>query len=188
MSDAIAPAIRKPPTAAQVATVASGNALEFYDFLTSAFFSAEIGRTFFPSGDPTRSLLALLATFGASFFMRPVGTLVIGRIADRIGRKPAVLLFFRLTCFAVAALALVPSRARIGIATPILVILCRMIGGFALGANTAPRRPSCPRSRLWWRGSSPRAPMRCPISSSFSHRSGAVFIAGAGSRATSGLV
>src|ERR1700740_1794401 len=72
-----------------VAAVTMGNALEFYDFLTYAFFAPQIGRTFFPSADASASLLAALATFGAGFLMRPVGALVIGRLREPPGRQTA---------------------------------------------------------------------------------------------------
>ena len=121
-----------------VAAVTAGNALEFYDFLTYAFFAAQIGRTFFPSTDPATSLLASLATFGAGFLMRPVGALTIGRMADRIGRKPAMLLSFTLMGVAMIGLALTPGYRAIGVAAPILAILFRLIQGFALGGEIGP--------------------------------------------------
>src|SRR4030095_15276986 len=65
--------------------------LEFYDFLTYAFFAVHIANTFFPSRNPSSSLLLSLATFGAGFLMRLVGGVVIGRMGDRVGRKPAML-------------------------------------------------------------------------------------------------
>lgn len=126
---------RKGPAARNVAAVVSGNALEFYDFLTYAYFAVQIGRTFFPSSDPTTSLLASLATFGAGFLTRPLGALVIGRMADRIGRKPAMLLSFSLMGAAMLGIAATPSYAAIGVAAPILVIVLRMIQGFALGGE-----------------------------------------------------
>ena len=65
----------RPPgiPARQVAAVVVGNALEFYDFLTYAFFAVYIGRAFFPSNDPASSLLTSLAVFGAGFVTRPIG-------------------------------------------------------------------------------------------------------------------
>ncbi len=122
----------------QVAAVAVGNALEFYDFVTYAFFAVQIGRSFFPAHSPTGSLLASLATFGAGFLFRPLGALVIGRIADRRGRKPAMLLSFGLIGLAVVGLASTPSYRQIGLAAPVLAVGFRMLGGFALGGEVGP--------------------------------------------------
>ena len=65
----------------QVFAVVVGNGLEFYDFVTYAFFATQIGRTFFPSTTPGPSLLSSLATFGVGFLTRPLGAIVIGRLA-----------------------------------------------------------------------------------------------------------
>ncbi|HZZ34244.1 MAG TPA: MFS transporter, partial [Caulobacteraceae bacterium] len=127
-----------PPKARHVVAVTVGNALEFYDFLTYAFFAAQIGRTFFPSTDASASLLASLATFGVGFVMRPIGAFVIGRIGDRVGRKPAMLLSFGLMGTAMVGLALTPSAHTIGLLAPALAILFRMIQGFALGGEVGP--------------------------------------------------
>ena len=132
-----APTTRHLP-AKQVFAVVAGNALEFYDFVTYAFFAAQIGRTFFPSDTPGSSLLASLATFGAGFLTRPLGALIIGRYADRVGRKPAMLLSFWLMGIAMLGLPLVPSYATIGIAAPLLVIAFRLLQGFALGGEVGP--------------------------------------------------
>jgi MFS family permease len=128
----------KPLPIRHVAGVAVGNALEFYDFVTYAFFSIYIGRAFFPTGSETESLLLSLATFGVGFVMRPVGGIVIGRMADRHGRKPALILSLVLMGVAVTGLALTPSYATIGIAAPIIVIVFRLIQGFALGGQVGP--------------------------------------------------
>jgi MHS family citrate/tricarballylate:H+ symporter-like MFS transporter len=134
-----AAASQSPRLAARhVAAVTVGNALEFYDFLTYAFFAAQIGRSFFPSSDPSASLLASLATFGAGFLMRPVGALVIGRLGDRAGRKPAMLITFMLMGVAMVGLALTPSYRTIGVAAPALAILFRLLQGFALGGEIGP--------------------------------------------------
>jgi MFS family permease len=122
----------------QVVAVVVGNALEFYDFLTYAFFAVQIGRAFFPSTNPASSLLLSLATFGAGFLMRPVGGIVIGRMGDRIGRKPAMLWSFSCMGIAITGLALTPSYASIGFAAPILVIAFRLLQGFALGGEVGP--------------------------------------------------
>ena len=125
-------------SAKQVAAVVAGNAIEFYDFVTYAFFATQIGRTFFPSHTPGVSLLASLATFGAGFLTRPLGALVIGRLGDRRGRKPAMLWSFGLMGAAVIGLPLTPSYASIGVLAPILVVAFRLLQGFALGGEVGP--------------------------------------------------
>ena len=115
-----------------------GNALEFYDFITYTFFATQIGQSFFPSHTPLGSLLLSLATFGVGFATRPLGSIVIGAYADRAGRAPAMVLSFVLMGFGILVLALTPSYATIGIAAPILVVLARLVQGFALGGQVGP--------------------------------------------------
>lgn len=138
MNNALPTRSRPAIPARHVAAVVAGNALEFYDFLTYAFFAVYIGKAFFPSTTPSASLLASLATFGVGFVTRPIGSLVIGRMGDRLGRKPAMVLTFSLMGVAIAGLALTPPHSMIGVAAPILVVLFRMIQGFALGGEVGP--------------------------------------------------
>ena len=129
-----------PPRIAlrHVMAVFVGNGLEFYDFLTFSYFAVYISRTFFPSGNPSTALLATLATFGAGFLTRPIGAMVIGRMGDRVGRKPAMLLSFVLMGIAIVGLALTPSYASIGPFAPALVLFFRLVQGFALGGEVGP--------------------------------------------------
>ena len=124
-------------TPAQIAAVASGNALEFYDFVTYSFFAVQIGRTLFP-GDASQSLILSLATFGVGFVSRPLGGLIIGRMADRRGRKPTMILSFTLMGIGVAGLALTPSYNTIGVSASVLAVLFRLIQGFGLGGEVGP--------------------------------------------------
>jgi len=121
-----------------IAAVTVGNALEFYDFLTYSFFAIQIGHAFFPSESAYGSLMLSLATFAAGFVTRPLGGIVIGSISDRAGRKAGMMLSFTLMGGAVAAMALIPPYARIGITAPVLVVLTRMVMGFALGGEVGP--------------------------------------------------
>ncbi len=131
--------------------IAVGNGLEFYDFVTYAFFATQIGHTFFPSKTPGLSLLSSLATFGVGFLTRPLGAIVIGRFGDRAGRKPAMMLSLCLIGVAVTGLSLTPSYASIGTLAPILVIVFRLLQGFALGGEVGPSTAflleAAPRSR-----------------------------------------
>jgi MFS transporter, MHS family, citrate/tricarballylate:H+ symporter len=121
--------------ARDVAAVVVGNGLEFYDFIAYAFFALQISRTFFPARTPGTSLLLSLATFGAGFLMRPLGAAVLGRLADRVGRRPAMLASFSLMGIGMVGLALTPSYRSIGIAAPLLVIAWRLLQGFSVGGE-----------------------------------------------------
>jgi MFS family permease len=139
-----------------------GNALEFYDFLTYAFFSIQIGHAFFPVQSAYGSLMLSLAAFGSGFVTRPLGALVIGTFSDQVGRRPAMIVSYALMGGSIVALALIPPYAAIGLAAPILAILVRMIQGFSLGGevgcNTAfLMEAATPRGRgliVSWQGAS----------------------------------
>ncbi len=84
------------------------------------------------------SLMLSLGTFGAGFALRPLGGLLIGRYADRVGRRAAMLFSFTLMGLAILALAVIPAYSTIGLAAPILAILARLTQGFALGGEVGP--------------------------------------------------
>jgi MFS transporter, MHS family, proline/betaine transporter len=113
--------------------VTLGNMLEWYDFAVYAFLTAVIGKVMFPAGDATASLLLSAATFGVGFLTRPVGALVFGVLADRRGRKFALLLTFGLMGGATLAIGVIPPFATIGVAAPLLVVLARLLQGLATG-------------------------------------------------------
>jgi MHS family citrate/tricarballylate:H+ symporter-like MFS transporter len=122
----------------KVMAVGVGNALEFYDFITFSFFAIQIGHSFFPESRTSHGLLFSLATFGVGFLTRPLGGVVIGMYGDRVGRKPAMVLSFALMGASILGLALTPSYAQIGIAAPILLVIFRLVQGFALGGEVGP--------------------------------------------------
>src|SRR5690242_20027390 len=128
---------RSALTAKQIGAVAAGNALEFYDFVTYSFFAVQIGRSLFP-GDSSQSLILSLATFGVGFVSRPLGGLIIGRMADRRGRKPAMILSFALMGIGIVGLALTPSYRVVGLAASFMAVLFRLLQGFALGGEVGP--------------------------------------------------
>jgi len=139
-----------------------GNALEFYDFVTYAFFAIQIGHAFFPSKNAFASLMLSLATFGAGFLTRPIGGIVIGGYADRAGRRAALTLSFTLIGVSVAALALIPTYDQIGPVAPALAVIARMVQGFSLGGEVGPNtayllEASAPHRRglvVAWQGAS----------------------------------
>ncbi len=121
-----------------VGAVVLGNALEFYDFTVYAFFAKPIGEAFFPATDASHSLLASLALFGVGYVMRPIGGVLIGALADRAGRKPAMLVTITLMAVGMLILALCPSYAQIGGWAQVIVIVGRLIQGLALGGEVGP--------------------------------------------------
>jgi MFS transporter, MHS family, citrate/tricarballylate:H+ symporter len=133
--------------------VALGNALEFYDFLTYAFFAVHIAACLFPSSTPGVALLKSLATFGVGFLTRPLGGIVIGRMGDRLGRRPAMLLSFSLMGVSIVGLALTPSAVQIGWAAGAMAVFFRLLQGFALGGEVGPATAFLVEAApLRWRG------------------------------------
>jgi MFS family permease len=129
---------RKSIPVLHVAAIVVGNGLEFYDFLSYAIFAVYIGKAFFPSHDPSANLILSLATFMVGFITRPIGSIVLGILGDRLGRKPAMILSFILIGIAMLGIALTPGYAQIGLAAPILLVCFRLIQGFALGGEVGP--------------------------------------------------
>jgi MHS family citrate/tricarballylate:H+ symporter-like MFS transporter len=134
----VSAALSPPLTPRQVAAGVIGNALEFYDFTTYAFFAVQIGDAFVPGQSEFAKLMLSLAAFGAGFILRPVGALVIGRYADKAGRRPAMLFSFALMGVSILGLALTPGYRTLGLAAPILVVFWRLCQGFALGGEVGP--------------------------------------------------
>jgi MHS family proline/betaine transporter-like MFS transporter len=118
-----------------VAAAVIGNWLEFFDFTVYGFFAVIIGRLFFPSMDPTTSLLLSVATFAAGFITRPLGSVLLGVYADRKGRKAALNLTIMLMAASTGLIALTPTYARIGLAAPLLIVFARLVQGFSQGGE-----------------------------------------------------
>jgi MFS family permease len=118
-----------------VVRVASGNFLEMYDFMVFGYFAAAIGKAYFPAGDEFGTLMKALATFGVGFLMRPLGAIVLGAYTDRFGRRAGLLLTLLLMSVGIVTLTVTPGYAAIGLVSPILVLLGRLIQGFSAGAE-----------------------------------------------------
>ncbi|MES2302170.1 MAG: MFS transporter [Pseudomonadota bacterium] len=118
--------------------VISGNALEFYDFLSFSFFAVNLSRVMFPAGAPGGALLLTLMTAGAGFGARPLGAILFGLLGDRIGRRPTMLATFALMGISAVGLALTPDYAAIGMAAPIMVVVFRLLQGLAAGGDVGP--------------------------------------------------
>lgn len=112
-----------------------GNVMEWYDFAIYGFFARTIGSLFFPAEDPLTSLLAAYAVFAVGFFMRPLGAIIFGHIGDRVGRGPALLWSVVAMAVPTLVMGLLPTYARIGVWASVLMLLCRMMQGLAVGGE-----------------------------------------------------
>lgn len=137
MAVASASGQRSAPKPLQIAAAVVGNALEWYDFIVFGFLTVVIARLFFPAESQYGSLLLTTATFGVGFFMRPVGGILLGIYADRSGRKAALLLIIVLMTAAIAMIGFAPTYAAIGVAAPLLIVVARLLQGFATGGEFA---------------------------------------------------
>jgi MFS transporter, MHS family, proline/betaine transporter len=118
-----------------VAAASIGNALEWFDFVIYGFFATTMAKLFFPAENYTVSLLYALIVFGVTFFMRPLGAIVLGSFADRHGRRAALTLTIALMMLGTAVIAVVPTYSSIGIAAPVLVVAARLLQGFSAGGE-----------------------------------------------------
>jgi MHS family citrate/tricarballylate:H+ symporter-like MFS transporter len=118
-----------------VVRVASGNFLEMYDFMVFGYFAAAIGAAYFPAGDQLGTLLKSFATFGVGFLMRPLGALVLGAYTDKHGRRAGLLLTLALMSLGILTLTVTPGYMTLGLLSPILVLLGRLVQGFSAGAE-----------------------------------------------------
>ncbi|MFL9953723.1 MFS transporter [Paraburkholderia nemoris] len=112
-----------------------GNLLEFFDFTVYSFFALTIAKLFFPSQDPVVSTLLALSAFAIGFVARPVGGFVLGHYADKRGRRAALTLTIFLMAVGSAAIGLAPTYETIGIAAPALIVIARLVQGFAQGGE-----------------------------------------------------
>lgn len=112
-----------------------GNFMEWFDFAVYGFFAVSIGKTFFPSTNPTTSLLSTLAVYGVAFLVRPAGGLFFGIVGDRFGRRRSLSLAVLMMGTATALIALLPPYAMAGLVSPILLVLLRGLQGFSAGGE-----------------------------------------------------
>ncbi|WP_342622526.1 MFS transporter [Pseudomonas alkylphenolica] len=128
--------LARPKNHRAIAAICLGNALEFYDFLVYSMLATLMARLFFPFGDhPLIPLMLSLAVFGTGFVMRPLGGLVIGLYADRVGRKAAMRLTLWLMAIGSLLFTVAPTYAQAGLLGPAIVIAARLLQGFAVGGQ-----------------------------------------------------
>jgi MFS family permease len=113
-----------------------GSALEYYDFaLYSQAAALVFPAIFFPTGNPTVAIISSLATYAVGYVARPVGAVVLGAWGDRHGRKNVLVLAMLLMGFSTLAVGLLPTYAQVGFLAPALLVLLRLVQGFAVAGE-----------------------------------------------------
>src|SRR5258708_26720589 len=115
--------------------VSSGNFLEMYDFMIFGYFSAAIGRAYFPANSEFASLMLSMTTFAVGFMIRPLGAIFLGAYIDHIGRRKGLLVALGLLSVGPLTIALVPGYETIGLFAPIIVVMGRLCQGFSAGVE-----------------------------------------------------
>ncbi|KUL21512.1 MFS transporter [Actinoplanes awajinensis] len=113
-----------------------GTAVEWYDFFLYGSAAALVfGTLFFPKSDPVTGTLLAFGTYALGFVARPLGGVIFGHFGDRVGRKKMLVVSLMLMGAATVAIGLLPTYASVGVAAPILLLLCRLLQGFAVGGE-----------------------------------------------------
>jgi MFS transporter, MHS family, proline/betaine transporter len=133
------PVPRPAPSSAQsrkaIYAASIGNVMEWYDFNIFAFMAVPLAKNFFPGSDATAGLLSTFAVLGVGLVVRPLGGLVIGRMGDIAGRKPALIFTVLLMAIGTGLIGVLPNYASIGILAPALLVAARMMQGFSTGGE-----------------------------------------------------
>ena len=114
---------------------AIGNLIEFYNFLLYAFFAHDISSLFFPTQDKVISLILAFSLFALGFISRPVGSLLFGYIGDKYGRRHSLVLSLYMMAVPTFLIAWLPTYQSWGLASPLLLVLFRIMQGIAIGGE-----------------------------------------------------
>lgn len=114
-----------------------GHFVEWFDFGLYGTLATVIALYFFEQGDPQVALLSAFAVFGAGFVMRPLGGLFWGSLGDRVGRKTTLATVILITSGATAVMGILPTYQSVGLLAPILLVVVRLVQGFAAGGEGA---------------------------------------------------
>jgi MHS family alpha-ketoglutarate permease-like MFS transporter len=125
---------KRPRRGWDLVGLGAGNAMEWYDWGIYATFSAFFASQFF-SGTPGAAFLKTLAVFAAGFVARPFGGFLLGWMADRRGRKSAMVWSVGMASTGSLVIAVIPTAATIGVAAPIILVLARLLQGLAHGGE-----------------------------------------------------
>ena len=129
----VRPSVEQSRRAIAAATI--GNVMEWYDFGVFGFLAGSLALNFFPRDDPRTSLLNTFLIFGVGLVFRPLGGIVIGRMGDRRGRKPALVLTILMMAAGTVMIGLLPTYSAIGVMAPVGLLLARLLQGFSTGGE-----------------------------------------------------
>jgi MFS family permease len=118
-----------------VAASSAGTAFEWYDFFIFGTLTAVISKAFFSGVNDTAGFIFALGAFGAGFAVRPLGALVFGWLGDKVGRKKTFIVTVAVMGLATIGIGLLPTYAQAGITGPALLIVLRIVQGFAVGGE-----------------------------------------------------
>ena len=113
----------------------SGNLVEWFDFYVYSFCALYFAPAFFPSGNTTTQLLNTAGVFAAGFLMRPIGGWFFGRLADKRGRRTAMMVSVFMMCGGSLVIAVLPTYAQIGALAPALLLVARLFQGLSVGGE-----------------------------------------------------
>ena len=127
------------PTAEQsrkaILAATIGNVMEWYDFGIFGYLAGSLALNFFPQGNPAAALLNTFLVFGVGLVFRPLGGIVIGRLGDSRGRKPALILTILMMAVGTVIIGVLPTYASIGVMAPVLLLAARLLQGFSTGGE-----------------------------------------------------
>jgi len=133
VSGTAAVAVKKKGHAKMLFALSAGHALEWYDWAMFGLLSVYLGQAFFPGDSPVAATLNALAVFAVGFVVRPIGGVVFGLLADRVGRKPVMIGAVGATALGSLVIGITPTHESIGIWAGVIVLLCRILQGFSTG-------------------------------------------------------
>ena len=114
-----------------------GQLLEWFEWSSYAVFAPFIAAAFFDKSDPTSALLATFGVFAVGFLVRPLGGIIFGRVADRVGRKNVLMMTIIIMALSAVIIGVMPTYDQIGIWASVILLLVRVIQGFAHGGESA---------------------------------------------------
>jgi MFS transporter, MHS family, alpha-ketoglutarate permease len=124
---------RTPATRRAMLGLGLGNTLEWYDWMIFGLLAAYLGPQFFAAQDPVSATLDALAVFAVGFVVRPLGGVLLGNVADRVGRRRVMLWSVSIMAVTTLAIAVMPTYDSIGVWAGILLLVCRMLQGLSTG-------------------------------------------------------